>query len=143
MALLNAHTTIDSEKSVAEIQRKIVKHGGRRINFEYGESGELKALVFDMEYRGAPVYFRIEPKIDGVYARLSDEKGLPAKLRTREQAYRVAWRIEKVWLEAQFAKIESDLATPVQLLLCYAMNKEGKTFFDALEGNDGPKLLGR
>lgn len=128
MPILNYTTKISPEKTVSEIQSRLVKNGARQMNFDYGNDGILRALTFRMEFDTMPVYFSLTPNFDGVLSAMK-KSNTPKHLQTIEQACRVAWRIEKDWLDAQLAKIEAGLATPIQLLLPYAVAIDGQTFF--------------
>ena len=109
------------------------------MNFDYNEEGNLRALTFCIPFDGVPVFFSLTPNIEGVLEAMKQSRA-PKNLLNIEQAGRVAWRIEKDWLEAQLAKIESGLATPLQLLLPYAVAKDGSTFYQKITEN-GAKLL--
>jgi len=139
MPILNYTTKIAPEKTVSEIQARLVKNGARQMNFDYNDDGILRALTFRMEFDSVPIYFSLTPDFEGVL-RAMRKTNAPKNLLTTEQACRVAWRIEKDWLEAQLAKIEAGLASPLQLLLPYAVAKDGSTFFQKIAAN-GPKLL--
>ena len=109
------------------------------MNFDYNNSGILVALTFRIDFENSPIFFSLTPNIDGVLAAMKSSNA-PKSLCNHEQAGRVAWRIEKDWREAQLAKIESGLATPIQLLLPYAVTKDGSTFYERINAGD-TKLL--
>lgn len=129
---------------MSEIQARLVKNGASNLSFDYKEDRELKSLSFRMDFDGivGPVYFSLTPDIVGVLEAMQ-QSGAPRSLLNMAQACRVAWRIEKDWLEAQLAKIESKLATPLQLFLPYAVMADGVTFYQKIaEGNNNHvKLL--
>lgn len=139
MPILNYTTKISPEKTVSEIQQRLVKNGARQLNFDYTEDGNLRALTFMMQINGSAVFFSLTPNIEGVLKAMQESKA-PKNLLNIEQAGRVAWRIEKDWMEAQLAKIESGLATALQLLLPYAVSKDGTTFYEKISSN-GTKFL--
>ena len=139
MPILNYTTKISPEKTVSEIQSRLVKNGARQVNYDYDINGLLIALTFRIDFNNEPIYFALTPNVDGVLLAMK-KSNAPKSLCNIEQANRVAWRIEKDWLEAQLAKIESGLATPVQLLLPYAVTRDGSTFYERIKGGD-TKLL--
>lgn len=49
-----------------------------------------------------------------------------------EQAERVAWRIEKDWLESQFAKIEATRVPLERIMMPYMIAADGRTFYELL-----------
>ena len=55
------------------------------------------------------------------------DRRIPPKMRTKEQATRVAWRIVKDWLAAQLAMIEAGLVDLEEVFLPYAQNQAGRT----------------
>lgn len=131
MPILNYSTKISPEKTIAEIQSRLVKQGARQFSFDYDVDGNLTWLAFSIMVNDIPVFFKLTPNIEGVLGAMGKSK-IPKAMLTKDQAIRVAWRIEKDWLEAQLAKIEAGLATPIQLLLPYAVGKDGNTFYDKL-----------
>lgn len=135
MPLLNYTTKVPAEKTVAEIQGRLVKNGARQIGFDYGDDQLLRALTFQVHYHGHPIFFSLTPNFQGVLEAMR-ESGAPKNLCNTEQACRVAWRIEKDWLEAQMAKIEAGLATILQLLLPYVVDKDGATFYEKMQNNE-------
>lgn len=139
MPILNYTTKISPEKTVSEIQARLVRNGARQISFDYTDDGNLRALTFSMSFDGVPVFFSLTPNIDGVLNAMKESRA-PKNLLNIEQSGRVAWRIEKDWIEAQLAKIESGLATPLQLLLPYAVTKDGSTFYQKI-ASGGTKML--
>ncbi len=140
MPILNYTTKISPEKTVAEIQGRLVKNGARQVHFNYDEQGYLIGLSFGMEINSVQTFFCITPDIDGVLAVLKKQR-VQNNFLSREHATRVAWRIEKDWVEAQLAKIEAGLAKPLQLLLPYAVTKSGATFYQMIQEGGGQKLL--
>ncbi|MCH8134806.1 MAG: hypothetical protein IIB77_02370, partial [Proteobacteria bacterium] len=68
---------------------------------------------------------------------------IPKRLRTREQASRVAWRIIKDWLRAQLAIIETEQAEMVEVFLPYAQHPvTGQTLYEQLEASGFRQLTG-
>lgn len=140
MPILNYTTKITPEKTVAEIQGRLVKNGARQVSFAYSDDGLLTGLNFQMFMDGVPIFFSLTPNVKGVLSAMQKD-GVQRAFLTVEHATRVAWRIEKDWLEAQLAKIEAGLASPIQLLLPYAVTADGSTFYQKIEEGKGVKLL--
>ena len=85
--------------------------------------------------------FRMPARIESIYDVLSRDREVPKRLKTHEQASRVAWRIVKDWIEAQAAIVEAEQAEVVEVFLPYAQNSAtGETLYQALEQN-GFQLL--
>ena len=133
MPLLNYTTQIAVEKTIAEIQLKLSMAGASSVLIEYDGKRVLSAVSFQMKYQEAMVSFRLPAKLDKIQAVLHRDSDVPRKLKTREQAARVAWRIIKVWIEAQLAIVEAEQAEMVEVFLPYAQSPaSGETVFDSM-----------
>lgn len=141
MPILNYTTSIKVEKTTAEIQEKLAKAGAQAVMTEYDDEAVLSAVSFRMMCSGIMVSFRLPAQIDRIYVLLQRDDKVPRKLKTREQAARVSWRIIKDWIEAQLAIVEAEQAEMVEVFLPYAQNPTtGQTLFDQLS-NDQFGLL--
>lgn len=134
MPILNYTTSVSVERSVAEIQKKLVKASASAILSEY-ENGVISHISFKVKTEHGDISFRLPANIDGVFAALRrDNKAIK-----REQANRVAWRIVKDWVEAQLAIIEAGMATLPQVFLPYAQTRNG-TVYECFERGGMPAL---
>lgn len=141
MPILNYTTSIAVEKTTSEIQGKLARAGAQAVMTEYDGEQVLCALSFRMLCNGIMVSFRLPAQIDRIYVLLQRDDKVPRKLKTRDQAARVAWRIIKDWIEAQLAIVEAEQAEMVEVFLPYAQNPAtGKTLFEQLS-NDQFALL--
>ena len=64
-------------------------------------NGICTALSFRITTQFGLLTFRLPANIDPVYVILQRSRLIPPRLRTQEQAARVAWRIIRHWLDAQ------------------------------------------
>ena len=103
MAILNYTTSIKTEKTASEIQKKLAMAGAKAVLSEYDDGG----VMYAMSFRIGTLTFLLPINIDGVHAALKTDQRVPKRLQSREQAARVAWRIIKDWIEAQIAIIEA------------------------------------
>jgi hypothetical protein len=131
MAILNYSTKIEPEKTVAEIQAILGKHGAKSIFTDYDEYRNVSAVGFLIMLDDKPINFRLPCNVDGVLSCLNSQKGVPNALRNRGQARRVAWRIVKDWIQAQLALVEAKQAELAEIFLPYAIDGEGRTVFQA------------
>ena len=129
MAILNYTTSIATEKTAAEIQKKLAMTGAQAVMSEYDKDGVMCAMSFRID----TMFFRLPINIDGVYATLTKDSRVPRRLKTYEQSARVAWRIIKDWIEAQIAIIEAGQAELEQVFLPYAQNQDGKTLYEVVK----------
>lgn len=141
MPILNYTTKITAEKTAGEIQSKLAKAGAQAVMSEYDDEGVLSAMSFRIAYKGQMVSFRLPARIQPIYVILQRDPNVPRKLRTMEQASRVAWRIIKDWIEAQLALVEAEQVEMVEVFLPYAQNQHtGQTLFETFQ-EGGLRLL--
>lgn len=133
MAILNYTTTVDSHKTVAEIENILIKHKAKSIMKNYnGECIESLSFLVDVGYNQIPI--KMPAKVDECLKVLHLEKKKNSKVKaTREQAERVAWRILKDWVEAQMALLDINMAKLEEVFMPYIVDKTGKTLFEKLE----------
>lgn len=136
MAILNYTTTIDSFKTVSEIEYILMKHKAKSImkNCD-GESIVGLSFLIDTGTQQIPV--RLPVKVDECLEVLKQQKKNGAKniKATREQAERVAWRILKDWVEAQMALLDIQMVKFEEIFLPYIETNNGQTIYERLEGN--------
>ncbi len=141
MPLLNYTTKISAAKTIGQIQGMLAEAGAAAVLTEYAVGGIVEAISFRIEYQGQLISFRLPARLDPVYKILNNDPKVPAKLRTKDQAARVAWRIVKDWVEAQVAIVEAEQVEMVEVFLPFAQNPvTGITLFKQLS-DDGFKLL--
>ena len=141
MPILNYTTSIQSEKTCSEIQRCLARAGAAQILTEYDDEAVLCAISFRLLHNDVMVTFRLPANIDRIYVVLQRDDKVPRKLKCREQAARVGWRIIKDWIEAQIAIVEAEQAEMVEVFLPYAQNPStGETMYQMMEKSD-MKLL--
>ena len=131
MPILNYTTTINSIKTIGEITQDLVERGANKIVVDY-ENALPVALTFQLIHNSKPILFSLPANIEGVHGCLIKQK-VYKKYQTKEQAARTAWRILKVWIEAQIAIIDAEIVTPAQVFLPYAITKSGRTLYDEID----------
>lgn len=131
MPILNYTTQIDVYKSIGEIQKILGDHGVFKQSIIYDSGKTPSGLTFTILFQGEEIDFSLPCKIDWVLWRLKNSR-IPSKLQTKDQAYRVAWRIIKDWVEAQMALIESELADLEEVFFPYMVSNNGaQTMFES------------
>ncbi len=137
MPILNYTTSIAVDKTIGQIQKALAMAGAQSILIEYDADGIVSTVSFRITYAGAPVSFRLPAQLDPVYVILQRDDKVPRKLKSREQAARVAWRIIKDWVEAQLAIVEAEQVELVEVFLPFAQNPTtGETIFKQLANNN-------
>lgn len=140
MPIANYTTSIKTEKTVGEIQGMLAKAGAAQVLFDF-DGPIVSAISFRLEHEGVMVSFRLPANINNIYIVLQSDSNVPRRLKTVDQASRVAWRIIKDWLRAQLAIVEAEQAEMVEVFLPYAQNPStGQTLFKQLE-EGGFKML--
>jgi len=138
MALLNYTTEVPVEKSVAELQRILTKHGAQKLLIENDGSGNIVAFSFMIQTDRGLQGFKLPIEWERVLAVLKGQKVQP-RYQTKEQALRVGWRILKDWTQAQLAIIETRMVTLDQVFLPYATADDGRTLYEVVKASN---LLG-
>ena len=135
MAILNYTTTVDSFKTVSEIEHILVKHHAKSIMKNYdGESITGLSFLIDTGVQQIPV--RLPVKVDECLEVLKKEKKNSPRSNikaTMEQAERVAWRILKDWVEAQMALLDIQMVRFEEIFLPYIETGNGQTIYERLE----------
>jgi len=139
-SILNYTTEVSAQRSVNEITALLTKAKAQAILTEL-EDGAVSAISFRIQTEFGILTFRLPARISQTYAVLSKSRDIPPRLRTRDQATRVAWRIVKDWLEAQLAMIEAGLVDLEQVFLPYAQNQAGQTVYDVMKSQRFSNLL--
>ena len=140
MAILNYTTTIDSEKSIMEIQKCLVKHGAHKIVTDYN-NGIPTSVTFCITIEGNVIGFSLPANYAGVLNAMKKDSKVPRSKCTDEQALKVSWRIIKDWVEAQMAIVECQLAEMSEVFLPYAITSSGTTLYLELKSKGMPILL--
>lgn len=137
--ILNYTTQIAASKTVLEIQTLLVAQGAQSVRVEY-KSAQPSAIEFSLQTETMGLqYFYFAPSVSGVLLSMKlNPKVLTSKC-NEEQATRVAWRIEKTWLEANFAKLDAMQLPLEQIMLPYMVTKKGETLYETLK-NGHPAL---
>ena len=139
MAIANYTTQIKAEKSIMEIQQCLVEHGATKIVIDYIDQ-QPQQLTFCLEMNGNLVAFSLPANYTGVLKTLNSTSKVPKRLRNKEQAIKVSWRILKDWVRAQMAIVDAQLAEMPEIFLPYAVTENGNTLYSEFS-NTGVKLL--
>lgn len=135
MAILNYTTTVDSFKTVSEIEYILMKHKAKSIMKNYkGESITGLSFLIDTGIQQIPI--RLPVKVDECLKVLKKEKKDNPRKQikdTRDQAERVAWRILKDWVEAQMALLDIEMVRFEEIFLPYIETGNGQTVYERLE----------
>lgn len=134
MAILNYTTSIESEKSILEIQKCLVKHGANKIVTDY-RNNRPYSVTFCLMFNGNMIAFSLPANHLGVLKAMKNDKKIPRSKCTDEQAQKIAWRVIKDWVEAQMVIVEVQLADITQVFLPYVITKNGTTLYKEVQNN--------
>lgn len=141
MPLLNYTTQIDAFKTIGDISKLLAKAGASAVMHDYDQSGNIVALSFKIKLGDQDIAFRLPTDWHPVLTVLENDYRVTPKLKTQEQALRVAWRITLRWIEAQVAFIETQMVTTAQVFLPYAVTSNGQSLYEYI-GQNTNLLLG-
>jgi len=143
MAILNYTTSINTEKTAGEIQRKLASAKAQAVLCEYDDNQVMSAMSFRLMTEYGLITFRLPANVEGVYRAIEKDYSIPRRLKTKEQAARVAWRILKDWIEAQLAIVQAGLADFTEVFLPYAQDPQtGKTLYQLSKDAGFKQLTG-
>jgi hypothetical protein len=133
---LNYTTSIDPNRTVAEIQKILVSKGARGIGIEYDANGDPSAVAFHIETKGQALSYRLPCRAEKVQAALERQyraHKIERKYTGKQHANRVAWRIVKDWIEAQMAIVESEMVDMAEVFMPYQLMTNGQTMYEVMQ----------
>jgi len=153
MFLKNYTSEAAVERSIAQIERALIKCGVTGILKEYGTTpGEVSAMVFQIRFHDRPISVRLpadkEKCLQALWLDYADGDQLShdgqrlaynrrkGKVRADfvEQAARTAWAIVRDWVEIQLSMIQLGQAEFAQVFLPYIWDEEKReTFYQAAQ----------
>ncbi len=133
----NYTTEIPTHQTVAEIQQLLAENGATGIAFDYDGQGNLVAVFFRVMYQGKALPFRLPAKPLEVYQALFSGMTQEWKYKDQrlEKATRIAWRVCKLWLEAQLTHVNLGQAKVQEVFLPYLVLEDNKTLYERMESS--------
>lgn len=89
MPILNYTTTVDSYKTISEIQKVLSAHGATKIIIDNDATGNPSSLAFCLWFNNALIAFALPCNFEGVLKTMRSNKKVPRNLCNEEQALRV------------------------------------------------------
>jgi len=134
MPLKNYTTSIESEKSVMEIEKILSERGASKVMKEYDAEGGVAALCFIIPNNGHDIPFRLPMRADAVMLVLSSQNRrgkLSKRFLNIPQARRIGWRILRDWVDAQMALVEIGMAKTEEVFMPYLYDvQSGRTLYE-------------
>lgn len=135
----NYTTEVPTHITIAEIQKMLAENGATGIALDYDGQGNIVALFFRIDYQGKPLAFRLPAKPNEVYqalfANMQYQDVERYKMQRMEKATMIAWRICKLWLEAQLTHVNLGQAKLPEVFLPYMVTGENETLYEHMEKN--------
>lgn len=157
MALLNYTTEVPASRSIAEILEILQNAGASAIVMQYDADKRVSEVHFRINTSFGETAFAMPANVGAVTlainAQIKEEsqklrerkirvRRIPSRLyNDREQAERISWRIVKDWLEVNLAMNTIGSAKLEQVLIPFAVDHTGKTFYQHLIERGGPLML--
>lgn len=132
MPILGYTTSIEVSKTAGEIQKVLARLGVKSVSTMYDNDGVTTGISFTMKTDYGFRDFELPVRAEGVLAAMKKDPKVTRSSVNATQAARVAWRIAKVWLEAQAALIDAQLATLDEVMLPYMLNGAGQTVYSMM-----------
>ena len=129
MPLTNYASTSAMPNIFADIEKQLLSHNAKQIVKDFDNQGKVTAIAFVVNVNGNDVAIRLPARFDRVEA-IFREQGLKYK---PEQPYRTAWATIRDWVRSQMALIDWEIVKMEEVFLPYAVNRDGKTFFEIIE----------
>lgn len=159
MFLKNYTSEVPVSQTIYKIEQVLIKAGVNGIAKEYGPTGKVSAISFQIKVGETPT-FNIRLPADEVAATqalwlnyANGDKLAPdgnslvwnnRKSKRRadfvEQGERTAWKLIQDWVEVQISMIQMKQADFVQVFMPYVVLEDGQTVYQRLKG-DGFKQL--
>lgn len=126
--LKNYASTSSIPNIFADIKKTLSSHGAKQIVEDY-QDGKIIALSFVVPTIKGDLAIRLPAKYQRV-EKIFQEQGIRYK---PEQPYRTAWATIRDWVSSQMALIDWEMVKLEEVFLPYAVNQDGKTYFEVLE----------
>jgi hypothetical protein len=150
MPLLNYTTTVNTDRTAAQIQTILQRHGARAVLMEYGPDHQVIGLSFKALTAYGEIPIRLPVDVAATFEVLKKQcRGgqIPRRYVTEQQARRITWRILKDWTEAQMALLETEMETEMvkleQIFLPYVVTESGRSVYEVISGSRFQLAQGR
>jgi hypothetical protein len=135
----NSTTVVPANRSIAQIQEALVKHGAIGMLYRYAQgTGRIEALQCELPIKATKALFTL-PVPWRKFQHVLEKQGVK-RWRDEENVYRMAWRNMHDWVMAQLAFYATEIVDRGQVFLPFATDKHGQTFYEKML--DGRFLLG-
>jgi hypothetical protein len=111
------------------IEKTLAAHRAKSIIRDYDGQGRIKSISFVIDTPKGEIGIRLPARFDKV-EKIFQDQGIRYK---PDQPYRTAWATIRDWVDAQMALIDWEMVKPEEVFLPYAVNTDGRTYFEVIE----------
>lgn len=127
--LKNYASTASLPNIFGAIEKTLVEHGAKQIVRDYDGEGRISSISFLVDTKSGTIGIKLPARYDKV-EQIFNQQGIRYK---PEQPYRTAWATIRDWVDAQMALIDWEMVKPEEVFLPYAVNRDGRTYFEVIE----------
>lgn len=135
----NYTSTVDPERSIANIEELLVRTKALGINKTYAD-GVVTSITFCIfePSSGKNIAIKLPANVPQVYEALKKRHkagrlSASGYQRLQKQAKRTAWKLMQDWLEVQLSLIEMQQAELLQIFLPYIAAGNDRTYYEYLK----------
>jgi hypothetical protein len=111
------------------IEKTLSSHGAKQISRDYDGAGKIIAISFVVATSKGDLRIKLPAKTDRVQ-QIFEDQGVRYK---EDQPYRTAWATIRDWVSVQMALLDWEMVKMEEIFLPYAVNQQGRTFFELME----------
>ena len=135
MPLLNYSTKVPADRTIAEVMTILANKGALEIITMYDTEHQPCGLKWRMDSPYGPLAYALPVNVEAVFNIMTDQRLMSTNQKARQdQARRTAWRILKVWVQAQMALLETNMVAMEEIFLPYMLSGD-QTLYQALQAN--------
>ena len=136
MKLKNYTSTVPAERSIMQIEKRLVEIGASHIAKSYTGDGHLAGIMFQVNNKDHSQSFKLPANVSTISEMMLSEIKRPhpgTKNRIKEQAERTAWKLLLDWVEVQVSMILIGRREVIEVFLPYLYDfKKDETFYQKL-----------
>lgn len=136
MKVMIKNYSSNSKQTFDNIQKILIKHNAKSINFEYKE-GKVSGIIFVLEIKDKDYGFRLPARVENV-KQIFDKNGLRYD---PDQPYRTAWANIRDWIDAQLALVDTEQAKIEEVFMPYMVVDGNSQSLFEYYSNEGFKQL--
>ncbi len=138
MSIRNQNSTVPAERSINNIEKKLIENGATDIMKQY-EDGKITSLCFRKAHNNQHLAFKLPANVNAIYATLCKEykrikPGQAAMCMA--QAERTAWKLIYEWVDLQMTMIRLEQVEFAEVFLPYMLVGKNQTVYTHLNQNN-------